>query len=322
MRPRPPHGPRARLPLFSLAALLAASGCGTTAPARRAAPASADEDPAPPRRIALFTVVPQSVADDGRPVDLPALVPLACYEEGRLAGGTLCLGMVPARTPLAMGEAGDRVVSAGRTRPHCEGEITRDVALGLADYEPGTYAVWPAAAHREFSPVRPGAAAGASCQGWCSFDRTGHPRVRAPAALRSSLSRTLAPLLKQAGLDADTEALQVVQQVEVDLDGDGAPERFTSVALPDAEQGEYAFAFSALLVANGKRPQERWVLRRQDTAAVVLRGTLDLDQDGTREMWLMLSPTSGGGEAHEVVTLVPGEQAALVGGYGCYPAGT
>ena len=56
----------------------------------------------------------------------------------------------------------------------------------------------------------------------------------------------------------------------------------------------------------------------EDSDAIVLRATLDLDRDGRRELWLLFVPTSGEGSGHAVISLGR-EGPEVIGSYFCRP---
>lgn len=258
--------------------------------------------------LVLFATSSRAAGRDGEPVDLSVLVPLACRDQSQLTGGFACLGMVPEGSTLAL-EGGERVTPGMRGRPYCQGRSARTEGLVLEQPEdtPG-YAVWPPSALKAVKPIE----RGAGCRGWCRFDRTGHPRVRIKPAVR----RRLLKAARRHGLESGPETLEVVQEVTVDLDGDGKPEQLYSVAVPDGETDAYDFSFSALFVVHGtKRPR---LLLRRDSHAVVLRGTVDLDRDGRRELWLLLSPTVGVGDSWVVLARDP-RSIEVIGAYSCDP---
>jgi hypothetical protein len=263
----------------------------------------------------LFVVLEQSEAMNGQPLERQLLLPLACHEAGQLLGGRACRELV-ARGRAVTLEGGREVTPTRPGRPRCEGVVSREVGLLLAaasaDTPPwlqatvrASYAVWPRSALERVWPT------GRGCRGWCSFRRTGHPRVRVAEALRGRLEQAA----RAAGLREGADGLEVLQEVGVDLDGDGAEERLFSVAVRDLEAADYAFRFSALFLLGEGAPR---LLRRRDSDAIIVRGTTDLDGDGTRELWLLLSPTGSDGIAHEIVAL-DGEPPAVIGRYACRP---
>lgn len=263
----------------------------------------------------LFVVLEQSEALNGQPLERQILVPLACHDSGQLLGGQACRTLVARGRAVAL-EGGREVTPTRQGRPRCEGGVTREVGLLLAATSADTppwlqatvragYGVWPRSALERVWPT------GRGCRGWCSFRRTGHPRVRIAEALRGRLGQAA----RAAGLRDEAGGLEVLQEVAVDLDGDGAAERLYSVAVRDLEAAAYGFRFSALFLLGEGAPR---LLRRRDSDAIVVRGTTDLDGDGARELWLLLSPTGNDGVAHEVVAL-DGIRPAVIGRYACRP---
>ena len=293
--------------LFSLP--LAQAGCGLLGPKPRpAGPPPVEEVQLP---IVLFAVIPRSEGVGGQALEQAALVPVACYGRGALEGGQRCLAFAEEGGVLKL-EGGEQVVPGGRTRPHCPGG-SRAVGLSLPGPVSAGFAVWPAKrlgaviVPKGGKPWEP-----STCQGWCSFRRAGHPRVRVEAGQMARL----AAAARAAGLPPGAGPLEVLQAYTLDQDGDGKAERFFAVAALDQEQEDYAFAFSALFM-DGARGKPLLV-RREDSAAVVLRGAVDLDGDGDRELWLLLTPTAGGGVGHEVIQISQ-RHANPLGGYRCVP---
>ena len=256
--------------------------------------------------LVLFAVAPRSAGRDGEPVDLPVLVPLVCRDQSQLTGGMACMGMLPEGSTVAL-EGGERATPQMRARPHCQGRSARTDGLALEQPTDAGFAIWPPAAHKAVQPVGRGAA----CRGWCRFDRTGHPRGRMMPALEQRLREAA----RRHGMASGSEKLQLVQQVTVDLDGDGVPEHLYSVAVSDEQTEEYDFSFSALFVVQGKKSPR--LLLRKDSHAVVVRGTVDLDRDGRRELWLLLSPTAGAGDSW-VVLAWDRRSTEVIGSYWCY----
>jgi hypothetical protein len=110
----------------------------------------------------------------------------------------------------------------------------------------------------------------------------------------------------------------VVQELVLDVDGDGSDDRIYSVVVMLPERQSYGFSFSALFLASGRRPGQMDLLYRQDSDAIVVRGTLDLDADSNRELWILFSSTDGADDAHAVLSLRRG-RPAVVGRYSCRP---
>lgn len=216
------------------------------------------------------------------------------------------MGMLPEGSTVAL-EGGERATPQMRARPHCQGRSARTDGLALEQPTDAGYAVWPPSARKAVQPV----SRGAGCRGWCRFDRAGHPRGR----MKPALERRLREAAQKHGMASGAEKLELIQEVTVDLDGDGAPEHIFSVAVSDPLTEEYDFSFSALFVVQGKkRPR---LLLRKDSHAVVVRGTVDLDRDGRRELWLLLSPTAGAGDSW-VVLAWDRRATEVIGSYWCY----
>ena len=291
------------LPVLQICCTPPPPPAGPTAPE----PLSGVEDDA----LVVFAVAQQAAGRDGDPLEQPVLVPLVCRKpHGQLGRDQACLGVVPEGGELAL-EGGQRATPGARARPYCPGGGHRSQGLALDDTESEAgFAVWPPAALTRIRSL----GRGASCRGWCSFVRSGHPRVPLTATLR----RQLLAAARDQGLDAGHTDLELVQQVSLDLNRDGAPEQLYSVVVPDHQTEEYDFVFSALfLVAGGKQPAAapRLLLRR-DSHAVVLRGTMDLDRDRHQELWVLLNPAAGAGPSWAVLA-VDQRASEVVGGHDC-----
>jgi hypothetical protein len=305
--------------------LLLALACAPRPAVRsRPSPPPPTPSPEPKKRTSgsdrvFFVIVPQVEDLNGEAVDQPALVPLACVDRGELRGGRGCLGLIP-RGQQVLLEGSHRVAVAGRVRPHCEGEVSRAIGLALWSdpKEEVTYALWPADTKTTLQQIRRGAPYEPSnCRGWCSFERTGHPRVRISTEQRRWLADTVARTAPELGA-GQARALEVAQLVTLDLDNDDKEDRIYAVSVVDRDADRYAFLFSAIYYVSGGSPDTLILLRRQDSDAIVLRGTLDLDRDGRRELWLMQIPTSGEGLGHAVLTLGR-EGPEVIGSHICRP---
>ena len=237
-------------------------------------------------------------------------MPLACFDGTAFLAPGRCLGLIRDLGEVATPTSGVRVL--GRGRYGCPDSGREVEALVGEGPTPPSFAVWPRRALSRVTPVKAGAPWQPSgCRGWCGFGRTGHPRVKLTPQRRARVVRAVT----DAAGDEPGRDLEVLQEVTVDLDGDGADERVYSLAVADRQAEGYAFRFSGLFLERGGTLS---LIRRADEDAVVLRGTLDLDGDGLRELWLLHAPTAGQGLTHALITLRTGHPE-VIGRYDCRP---
>ncbi len=301
-----------RVSLLLLPVLLSLSSCLGLFPSKTTRETGPPPEVQEQLPTVLFAVLPMIEGLNGQALERSVLVPLACYGRGTLEGGQRCLSFMGQGGMPAL-EGGETVASENRARPFCPGAYHHVSGLGMPGQVTAGFGIWPA---KKLSQVKVPAKGmpwkPSACKGWCAFGRTGHPRVRVEPEQMARLSAAA----RAAGMPPEAGDLEVLQEYALDMDGDGRLERFYSLAAQARDPDEYAFLFSALVMQAGKgRPM---LVRRQDSAAVVLRGAVDLDGDGRRELWLLLTPTSGGGIAHEVIQIGQGT-AVQIGNYTCQP---
>jgi hypothetical protein len=254
----------------------------------------------------FFVMAKAPVGRGGEAKPLGAAVPLACLYRGELASGKRCLSLVPPGDPVVLNTAQQLRVK-GQSRAFCDEQETDKAALILDGIAPGaSHAVWPPSASDLVQPLD-------TCRGWCTFHRTGHPRVKVSQEQHHLLSQAVSALVRSA----EEPRIEVVQLVSVDLDGKGESDTLFSVVVRDQQVKSYAFAFSGLFLVNGNQPNKVILLLRKDSDAIVVRGTMDLDRDGRRELWLLLNPTEAIGITHMIQHQVDG-RPRIIGRYACF----
>ncbi len=237
------------------------------APTPKAAPAPAPVKPAEPE---------MALHDRGRVFLVGGevgFVPLACSDKGgkkpeRWKRGDDCIELLPVGATVR-GEDGTPRKITGTAKDPCEGKLAVTVE--------GTEEAWRG--HATAPPVD---------DAWVEVVTPTTPAeddAAAPAELRA---RLVAQVEKDIpGLKA--KKLQVRQRAMLDLDKDGAPEQVLAVAVPgktDAD-GEETLAFAGLyVVAPGDAPPRRLAGAAGGTVQYRVLGVLDLDKDGTLELWL------------------------------------
>lgn len=256
-------------PPFASLALLASllAGCGAEAPpppppAPAPAPAPAPEPEPPPPPTGRVLLVASEFG----------LSPLACFvaTSKEFASGEACLPLVPAGAEVWL-MSGTAARVTGRGAANCPGAATPD-PTALVDTPPETLrgdAVAPVSlkdALVYLSPTMPADA-----------DRG------APKPLREQIAAAITAAVPE--LKAPKPRID--QHASVDLDGDGAGETIVAAVVPGSSKDEDAnFRYSAIFVVPaGGAPQ---LLRgRADTRERYgLLGTIDLDGDGARELYL------------------------------------
>lgn len=253
----------------------------------------------------LFVMAKTTVGLGGEVKSREAAVPLACLLGEELASGRRCLGLVHPGDPVAL-DTGQQLRVKGLGRAFCHEQATDNAALILDGVAPGArHAIFPPSASDLVQPP-------ASCRGWCTFNRTGHPRVKVSREQRHLLGQAVSTLIRSA----EEPRIEVVQLVVVDLDGKGAADTLFSVVVRDQEVKGYAFSFSGLFLVRGNQPNKVTLLHRKDSDAIVVRGTMDLNRDGQRELWLLLYPTEIVGITH-LVQHLQDDRPLIFGRYAC-----
>ena len=234
------------------------------------------------------------------------LVPLACRDgkHAELLGEAACLALVPAGAKVRL-DNGAVVETGAPTQATCEASGGTAEALPLvaassyAELSGWRYGVWPA----DGAPA-------VAAQPRVSTDS----RVTLPpselAVVQGAVTRALAADAGAAA-PADLSRLVVSQAVTLDLDADGAPERLYSVQLPKRDS-ETEYAFSGLLVASGKAPEQISVLHRSELDRFWVLGSMDLDGDGRPELWIASAYYEGEGMFVDEVG-----RGRILGGWSC-----
>ncbi len=249
-----------------------------------------EDGPLPPDSDMVF------FANDG------GLLPLGCFDAKtkKVTGGAACLDRVPEGAKVRLGTpttTAKRAVT-GRIEPLCLSGSGKKVALGVEGLGEGAsyvVGVWPPATYRAVALVPEETKSKKAT-------RLGEDLA---AQLRAALSRLGAP-------SGDVEAVQVAS---VDVDGNGTPDRFFSLVVPDPKNDErYRFS-GALWAPDGDIGRAVLVDRSKRKEDVFeLRGLVDLDGDGTKELWLRMNFAEGGGDR---LVRLRGRKAEPLGRWTC-----
>jgi hypothetical protein len=249
---------RMSLGLAAFALVVSCGGllaCGGKPPPKPAAPPPpAAAKPAEPQSGALFA----SVRD--------TLLPIGCYDATKKAwgSGAACTVMLPVGAQVAMETGAPRAI-VGHDAP----ELGCDLGAVLRTDGPSLgFAVYPAA-------VR--------------------PTVRAlPRRRGFSRGAVQAPLLadEKAKIEAQLKApdapgngvISGSAAATLDVDGDGKEDRVLVVRLgPAALRSRFEYVGAVYVVRSAAGRVD--LVAADEGADFELRGTLDLDQDGVRELW-------------------------------------
>lgn len=227
--------------------------CGGKAPPKPAAP------PPPP---AAKAAEPQSGALFASVRDV--LLPIGCYDAGKKAWGSgdACVAMLPIGAQVAMETGAPRMI-VGHDAPElgCDlGAVVRTDGPSLG------FAVFPAAVRPTVKPL---------------IRRYGRGTPKEP--LRAEEKAAIEAQLK--AIDAPGNGvISGGVAATLDLDGDGKDDRVLVVRLgPAALRSRFEYV-GAIYVARSATGRVDFVAA-DEGATLEVKGTLDLDQDGVREIW-------------------------------------
>jgi hypothetical protein len=208
---------------------------------------------------------------------------LACFDKakGALKGGKECLNVVKEGDEVrvaAVGSSFNKKIT-GPAEPQCtagEGKKTALGAEGITEDANFKYAAWPPSTLKLVKPVD-------------------------PATLRPDkiqLSDDEKQKLAAATKKGTADELKVHQVAEVHVDANGQADKLYSVYIPHPTQSEI-FTYSGMFLArDGNLDELTLVERGKGRELIKVRGTVDLNGDGTSELWiaLMFGDSEGGGD--------------------------
>lgn len=96
-------------------------------------------------------------------------------------------------------------------------------------------------------------------------------------------------LIEKAVRAKTKEAYQITSSLSLDINGDQKPDRIYSVVAKKTKKGEdlsNPFAFSALLMVDGKKAGSLTTILSSSNETFSLLGGVDLNLDGTLELWV------------------------------------
>lgn len=223
--------------------------------------------PVPPEAsTVLFTV-------DG------ALIPVGCYDAAKkkLSGGKDCLHLAKAGEEVYVrGGSVEKLDKIGPPKSAmCQPGEDKPTSLSIPSVDAGEtfdYAVFPRSMGKLFNKVG---------------EETWSERGRVASDAEKTSIR------EYAKIEGD---LQINQTVTFDVDGDTKPDKVFSVYMVDPKDSE-KLAYSAVLMQRGSDPSKWNPIHenRNDTETYTVRAFVDLNGDGSQEVWVNAVLTDGGG---------------------------
>jgi hypothetical protein len=194
-----------------------------------------------------------------------ALLPIGCYDATKKlwGSGEACAALAPKGTQVAM-ETGAPRVAIGREPPDvgCDvGPVVRTDGPSLG------FAVWPTAVR---ATVR-------------TLPRQRARRRTTVDPLAADERAKIAAQLKGENAPGN-EPIEGIAAFDVDVDGDGKDDRVLVVRLAPMElRARFEFVGAIYLARSSTGRVD--LVAADEGADFELRGTLDVDQDGVRELW-------------------------------------
>lgn len=307
------------LPVLLASSCLALAACGKKDDGSKADPKKADAKAAPAKADAKAAdpgepslKVADGAANDPGPVPPEtsmvfftvegSLLPLACFdkEAGAIKSGAACLGLVAAGQEARV-SSGDTsaVVKVGEpAEPLCTAGDGKKTALAADGVSGGANYVWAAWPRSAFKTV----------------DAIAASTVKAEGEPLAEAERTaMEAAVKKAGgrLGGDLLAHQIVE-VQTTKD---RKDKIFSVFVRDPKVTE-RYLFSGLFAAVGGDLGNIVQLEKSRSKQDVfeIRGSTDLDGNGTRELWVRIVFEEGGGDR---LVQFDGKAPAPIGKWSC-----
>jgi hypothetical protein len=260
-----------------------------------------DESKTPPKEDALAGPVPPAVSAVFFAVD-GAMIPLACWDKdkAKLVGGRDCTALVKEGDAVWLGaESGSApdVVGAAKNAL-CEVEDPPK-SLGTPALDGGQTYQWAAFPR---SLARGVVQLGADT------------RSDKATALSEDETAKLTALAVAAKSKVGTNPVRATQRAAIDLDGNGTDDLVYSLVVNDPRRSEQLL-FSALVVATDGDLGKLVVIEENEKSDILtLRGTVNLDGDARRELWVGV--TWDGGSGDKLMTF-DGAKAKALAGWTC-----
>lgn len=252
-----------------------------------APPAVPEPDPLPPEVDLSGPSAPETstvfFSVDG------AMIPMACFDKPKkkLLSGARCLSLIADDATVLLASESGRALDTVKGKKNALCELSdRPTSLTTPGLDAGntyTYAAFPKALGRSVLVVPSATESNRATQ------------------LDSSLStRLLDAASGQSRTSLEGGRLRAAQRATLDLNDDGKKTEFISVIVSSTDDADKVL-FSGLFALTGDgdaTPQLLETAKGQDIVRV--RGAVDLDGDGQRELWLGL--TFDGGNADRIYT--------------------
>ncbi len=225
-----------------------------------------------------------------------ALSPLACFDKakGALVAGGACAALVAEGSEVYMedsyGKKSLDKTGAGTKDSLC-GDAGGLPTAGLDKGEAYDWAVWPKSLGTAYSQTHP--------------DTWSDRGARLEEVEQKAVLGAISAIRNVKG------GFEPRQKASVDIDGDGKDELFISAILTHPSDPDQ-FLFSGLFMAPGGDLGALVLIDRAKKGKVDvirLRGVVDLDGDGTMELWTGL--TFDGGSGDRIVQIVDGKPNIL-----------
>lgn len=231
-----------------------------------------------------------------------ALLPLGCFDAKtkKVRGGKDCLGLVPADAEIRV-SSGDTALNkkAGeRVEPQCLTGSGQKVALAAEGLGAGAnfkFGAWPPSALKVVTLV-------------------GDNTIRTEnSSLADDEKQKLTAAMKKAG--GPSGDIKVHQVAKLDVDGNDKPDWVYAIYVPHPTLNEQ-YAWSGAFLGLDDNLDAPILLEQSKTKRDVfeVRGLLDLDGDGMRELWMHMTFEEGGGDR---LVRVEGNRARPVDGWSC-----
>ncbi|MGB1698801.1 MAG: hypothetical protein ACPHRO_02525 [Nannocystaceae bacterium] len=210
-----------------------------------------------------------------------AMIPMACFDHKskKIKGGAVCSRLVSdGATVLLASESGQMLDTIdGKRNALCE---VRDTPTslstpGLAAGNTYSYGVFPKSLGRSVSVVS------SSSESDRATKTSDELRDRMFAAVQASNPRIT------------KGQVRVSQRATHDIDGDGTPEEFLSVLVTRESNADKGLFSGLFQLAAEPKGAPILIEKGKGLDVIRLRGSLDLDGDGVRELWLGLAYDGG-----------------------------
>lgn len=231
-----------------------------------------------------------------------ALIPLGCYdsEKKKVMGGPACLELAKKDDEVFLGSPDGNALDKIDSPRNALCEVAdKPQSLGTPALDTGAsylWAVYPKSLGKTAIPMGPDS------------------RAEAKIQLSDEESTALLAAAAEKAKKAAGGEVRSIQKGSLDVDGDGTDEVFYGMAV-HAAGNPNKLLFSGLFMADGgKLDALRLIEKTRDPNDVItLRGGVDLDGDGRRELWIGVEAEGVSGEKAVVV----GDKITALASWSC-----